>query len=215
MNMWKNFPKKTIFSQTFFWKSMGSGNQLKESENGRREWHCLSLVQAATTLKEIKILWSPSHCEIMGNDIADDLANEGSQMNQENTTWSYDTSKARIRRATNQARIHNNERDLVYGKEDGSTRFPQHRNTNRFEQVLSSRMRSGHQPDLLAWRHKMGLEDTATCRLCHMDPETNTHILITCPVLHQQPETNQNSLYEPNNIRRIWERWKEKLNRIA
>ena len=120
-----------------------------------------SLVQAATTLKEIKILWSPSHCEIMGNDIADDLANEGSQMNQENTTWSYDTSKACIRRATNQARIHNNERDLVYGKEDGSTRFPQHRNTNRFEQVLSSRMRSGHQPDLLAWRHKMGLEDTA------------------------------------------------------
>ena len=168
----------------FITDSQSSWNKIRQLHKGQKAKTDVendiaqSLVKAATTLKEIKILWSPSHCEIMGNDIADDLANEGSQMNQENTTWSYETSKARIRRATNQARIHNNDKDLVYGKEDGSTRFSQHRNTNRFEQVLSSTMRSGHQPDLLAWRHKMGFEDTATC---HMDPETKTHDLLCTP----------------------------------
>jgi len=156
-------------------------------------------------------IWCPSHCGIAGNEAADRLAAEGCNKNQLNTHWTFDTAKAAIRRATRVTTAHRLEHKHVYANEDGTTRFPKHTTTNRQHQVTMSRLRSGHHPDLLSWRHKMQLSDTDTCRACGLEPESATHVLCHCPAT-----ANQRSIYEnPSDIMfdneraiKIWDRWK-------
>ena len=148
----------------------------------------------------------------MRNDAADELANEGSRLNQENTSWTYNSSKSAIRRYTRKRRIHEDKHAMIYEKENGSTKYPHH-SGQRSTQVLGSRLRSGHHPDLRYWRHKLGLEDSDKCRLCDMDIETGHHVICECPALqHYRPvaEDPHNIIHNDEKIRLVWEKWKDR-----
>ena len=58
------------------------------------------IVQIKELTREIEaritLLWVPAHCELQGNDKADELALAGSKMQQDNVPVSFEIAKVRI-----------------------------------------------------------------------------------------------------------------------
>jgi len=162
---------------------------------------------------KIHIMWSPSHCEIRGNDMADDLANEGRTKDQAQATWTHDTAKSRIKSHA-KIKILHREEHTIYRKEDGTTRIPKSSGNNRGNQVLASRVRSNHHPDTLYWRRKMGLAEEDTCRLCKMAQESAHHIIRECPVTTNFINNQNETLFNESKIRQIWDRWTAKISQL-
>ena len=126
------------------------------------------------------------NCGVEGNERADRLAAQGSDLRQSGTPWSYDTAKGVIRRKTRPLRTHDEDRNWIYGIKQGITTIPRDRDLTRKQQVEITRFRTGHHPDLGTWRVKMGLKEEGTdeCRLCGIAKETSQHIVEQCPALN-------------------------------
>ena len=52
-------------------------------------------------------MWVPSHCGLVGNEVADGLADAGADMEQEATGWLFDVAKAALRRVHGGRRFRN------------------------------------------------------------------------------------------------------------
>jgi len=199
--------------------SLSSYEKIQQLTKGQRPTEALEnkilnfLATANDHNLRFTFLWSPSHCNVSGNDTADDLANQGSNMPQANVEWTYATAKARINRSIRQTKIHEPEHSAVYGKPDGNTNFPPIQGNSRQEQVLASRVRSNHHPETLYWRHKLGLHDTNMCRLCHFEPETATHIVSSCPAV-VRPGDPGDILFNAQEIAKRWQRWISKIDSL-
>jgi len=196
------------------WQRIKALTQGKLSTNNNEQQLKKHLQSCQSNNTNVHILWSPSHCDIEGNDMADQLANEGSQYDQGTAQWTHETAKARIKSTTKERKLYRDEH-TIYIKQDGSTRLPNNGGTNRADQVLASRVRSNHHPDTLYWRHKIGLADTNLCRLCSMAPESAHHIVTECPattnILNRQIDT----LFDHHAIRKIWDTWNKKISQLT
>jgi len=160
------------------------------------------------TSRTYNFLWSPSHCDVHGNDEADKIAGRGSKLDQSSTSWNMDTAKAKIKSHFRRHTMHDKSH-TAYTNTNGNTRFPKH-TASRAVQVLASRVRSNHHPDTLHWRHKMGLSEDHLCRLCNLDSESAHHIVTSCPAIVNLPDLESDVLFNATVISSRWAKWKAK-----
>ena len=131
-----------------------------------------------TTPEEVTLLWIPSHCDVPGNERADALAKEGSELNQENTPVTHQIVKSKIK-ARKWAISHKRAID-TYGNRR-KPNFKIERKWPKDVRTLFSRLRTGHCLELKSYQHRLDATKDARCMECHQEEETIEHILCNCP----------------------------------
>ena len=68
-------------------------------------------------------------------------------------------------------------------------------------QITLSRLRSGHHPNLQAYKHRFNIQNTLspTCQRCMQEPDTTEHLLLSCPTL-----THHRTLHHISSLRDLW-----------
>jgi len=130
--------------------------------------------------KRITLLWIPAHCDLLGNDRADDLAKQGSKMRQDDTPVTFEIAKARINRRKWQP-THTRAMDTY--QERRQPRADIEKIWPRRVRTLFARLRSGHAKELRQYMYLIDQEDSPTCQACEEDDETIEHVLCHCPAL--------------------------------
>ena len=126
---------------------------------------------------EATVLWIPSHCGVAGNEIVDELANDGAKLSQEGIPVTHATAKARIKR-TKWEVTHPRAMEIY-----GERRMPKveiERKWVRKVRTLFSRLRTDHAPELKQYMYKIEGEDDPYC-LCEESEENIRHVLCHCP----------------------------------
>ena len=125
--------------------------------------------------------WCPSHCGIVGNERADTLAKEGSNMLQPQRPLAFSSAKKFIN-----GRLKEWAKTYFETASEGKAWEPLLSNPipitlQRKEGVACFRMQTGH--DYLAKHlHRIGVLPSPTCLLCNIEDMTALH-LQTCPSL--------------------------------
>lgn len=128
---------------------------------------------------EATVLWIPSHCGVAGNEIVDELANEGAKLPQEGIPVTHATAKARIKRT--KWEVTHPRAQEIYG-ERRMPRVEIERKWVRKVRTLFSRLRTDHAPQLKQYMYKIEGEDDPYC-LCEESEENIKHVLCHCPRL--------------------------------
>ena len=129
---------------------------------------------------QIALQWTPSHCGIPGNELADKAAKEATKLTQErgdDLSISYEIAKSLIKRSIKDPPPEHNlvkqsysnhvyKKDLAVGSRKESTTLAQ--------------LRSGHSLLLAAYRHRINEDEPETCPICEEEPQTVEHWL-KCP----------------------------------
>jgi ribonuclease HI len=127
---------------------------------------------------KITILWIPSHCGCEGNEIADQLANEGTKLDQADIPITHDIAQARVRKrkwSVSHVRAKDTYRERRKPKYEEEKEWP------RAVRSLYARLRTGHAKELKQYRYVIEIEDDPFC-ICG-EPETIQHVLCDCPIL--------------------------------
>ena len=130
--------------------------------------------------KSITLTWVPSHCGVIGNELADAQAVEACGMNQEGIGWLFDVAKARCKAAQEKMTLTNERCKKVYG---GKIVRGWEKEVTRGVASSFRRFRMGHSLELMAYQVRIGLSETGNCRLCNEDLETTEHVTTDCPAL--------------------------------
>ena len=105
----------------------------------------------ATTIDHpITLLWVPSHCDLEGNEKADELANQGSKLCQVGIPVSHEIVKARIKRRKWSV-THERAKETYGGRK--SPRFDVDKQWPRSVRSLFARLRTGHAKELKLYTH--------------------------------------------------------------
>jgi ribonuclease HI len=126
----------------------------------------------------IKLLWIPSHCDIPGNDRADELADRGAKLSQKNTITTHGIVKAKIR--NRKWKVTHERAKRTFG-DRSSTKAEIERKWPKDCRSLFARLRSNHAKELKHYQHRLGTEPDALCSCGTGDEETIDHLLIRCP----------------------------------
>ena len=142
------------------------------------------LKQIKTTISRltthITLLWIPSHCGIPGNDEADELAKQGSDMPQDNVGVSHKSVKAKI--LARKWEIKHPRAKEMYGERRGP-KMEVEKVWPRSVRSLYGRLRTEHSMDLAYYRYKLDKEEDPYCTACGEEYETTRHLLCSCPAL--------------------------------
>lgn len=151
-------------------------NDWKDSD----EW--LKLVKHAifrlNTL--VGVLWIPSHCDVPGNERADELAKRGSTLDQSEVSVGRAIIKAKIR-STKWDITHPRAREIYQDKR--SPRVEIESKWPRDVRIAFARLRTEHSKDLAYYRYKIETEDDPMCPECGEEEETLAHVLCRCAAL--------------------------------
>ena len=132
---------------------------------------------------EITILWIPSHCDVGGNEKADELAKQGTLMDQRDTPVMHGIVKAKINAAK---WIVEHERAIQTYGERRKPRLDIEEGWPRRVRTLYVRLRTQHSMELRWFTfHKLGLVDDPLCQECGAE-ETIEHVLCKCPALLEE-----------------------------
>ena len=151
-----------------------------------------SALQSSSKKHRVVLQWIPSHCEINGNETADNLAKDGSNMEQTDLRTKYDEAKSFIKAKLNEKWTQNHP---THNKKD-----PYYLLTRR-EQVIIFRLRSTHNRLRHHMYTKFKIGETPKCS-CSNEDQTTKHILQSCRMLEDlrkqfwpQPTTEAQKLY--------------------
>ncbi len=152
------------------------------------------------------LLWIPSHCDVDGNEQADELAKRGTTKSQDGIPVTHNIMKAKIKGRKWEV---SHARALeTYGDRRGP-KMEVERPWPRSRRTLFARLRTGHAMELKAYRHKIEKEDDPNCEHCGV-PETIEHVLCKCSALDEARARNwegevtiQMMVEEPEVCRKI------------
>ena len=132
---------------------------------------------------EITVLWIPSHCDVGGNEKADELAKQGTLMDQHDTPVTHRIVKAKIKAA--RWRVEHERAIQTYG-ERRSPRLDIEEKWPRRVRTLYVWLRTQHSMELRWFTfHKLGVIDDPLCQECGAE-ETIEHVLCKCPALLEE-----------------------------
>ena len=131
----------------------------------------MSSLQSINQKHVVQIQWVPSHCDLYGNEKADELAREGSLLDQGNNTTSFQEEKKLI---TNTMKEKWKEDHPLHNKQDP------YYSLTRQEQVVIFRLRTKHSRLRSHLFNKFKIGDSDLCPLCEVESQTTEHILQRC-----------------------------------
>jgi ribonuclease HI len=137
---------------------------------------------------DITLQWIPSHCGIPGNERADGIAKNATQLDQQAAPIDYSTAKASIKRHCAED-WHKRARPPFEGAKTVAAELESGL-TMRERTVLSRVRAGGHTPHLAWYRNWITRRDPepepATCERCGEEDETVMHIMVDCPATMQK-----------------------------
>ncbi|XP_064645142.1 uncharacterized protein LOC135498689 [Lineus longissimus] len=146
---------------------------LKSLQNPRKEDNndlLKALKDLYSSRKKVVLQWIPAHCNVKGNEKADQVAKEGGKKDQCDLSLSYSENKTELkqgyRKKWKEEHPKHDEGDCCY-------------QLTRREQVLIFRLRTGHnrQKHHLFTEFRIGESDIC---ICNQEPMTAEHILGRC-----------------------------------
>ena len=157
---------------------------------------------------EVTLLWIPSHCDVDGNERADELAKHGSELDQSATPVIHKIVKAKIKNRTWD--IQHNRAAAVYG-DRRSSKFDVERQWPVEVRSLYCRLRTDHAVELKRYRCDfLQLEEDPYCEMGCGEVEDIEHVLCRCVatlaarVKYWHGEVTTRMLTtDPNTCRRI------------
>ena len=139
-----------------------------------------SSIAAFPSPKSIRLIWVPGHCNLPGNDLADEQAKLGSALPQPTAPLDPQTRLAIIRRSCKPPpSIHPRLISLTSSRSNPE----EESQLSKKDLVDLIRFRSGHHPSLRRWQHLTGKSEDDRCRLCGEDEESAEHLWLRCPAL--------------------------------
>ena len=154
---------------------------------------------------QINLTWCPSHCRLVGNEMAYERAQKELQpinkMFYTTATVRRPPSGLLPEREISYERI-----CRVYGMKEEKLDRRKESKSSRKEQTTIGHLRSGHQPDLKYWLHKIERTVDTICWKCGIGEDTSEHILYDCPrILHppHEPTPPDTVAKDPQNVMRI------------
>ena len=129
-----------------------------------------SLLQLGLSAQQIVLQWLPGHCNIWGNTRADQLAKEGSQLEQLDGGSSYAESKTLVKAAM--------ARKWKRDHPDSDPSDPIH-GMSRSQQTIIFRLRTGHNRLRQHMYKRFKVGDSEICP-CGQAPQNTEHVLQTC-----------------------------------
>ena len=129
---------------------------------------------------QITFTCCPSHCGVVGNEMADEQAQKGAAANQEDVHHNYDCDghhqACYLRGEISHEGIHR-----VYGMTGEKLDLREESKLSRKEQMTMVRLISGHHQELKYWLHKIGRTVDTVCGKCGIGEETSEHVVYGCP----------------------------------
>jgi len=150
------------------------------------------------------IQWIPAHCGTEGNDRADVLAKEATELEQEDVPVNFATVKSVIKRKCKESWLLRSKpkihfaKELKVGDESGLTKI---------ERTLMSRLRTGgHTPHLRWYQHFITRTKkevkSPICHRCNAAVEDTIHLFTNCPNLTELRTRTFNTDEDP--VRLMW-----------
>ncbi|KAF0287014.1 hypothetical protein FJT64_014494 [Amphibalanus amphitrite] len=175
--------------------ALREGPAAQHSPLGGAIWRALRGLTAGG--RQVHLQWVPSHCGLEGNERADSIAKEASNLAQDQAPIDVQTAHraaARVARArTIQAWPAGWFRRLT-----GDRLPPAVAGGDRSAAVDVHQLRAGHWTSSTQWRHRVGLAPSrlagceqcddqhcraALCPVCREEADTPQHVLLRCPAL--------------------------------
>ena len=160
---------------------------------------------------QMTFTWSPGHCSINGNKLANAQAKKRADADQTDFDHHYTTAKAMIRRATRGGPASHELTQRIYGDRGSKVNRKEEGQLGRRDQVTLGCLRSGHQPELKYWLAKINIAVETICRKCGLGDETAEHVMYKCPRIHRppaEPPLPDTMALNPKLTLMIWDKWK-------
>ena len=135
------------------------------------------------TKADITIQWIPGHCEILGNDLADETAKLAAKSPGPGCPVTYGSACSHIRSYTRDPPPTHPRVKEVYA---AFSQDRERRITSRRDQSLLAQLRSGHYIGLREYEHRIGRADSPVCNLCNQGDQDLQHWLVECPATEAQ-----------------------------
>ena len=136
----------------------------------------------ASLLPTIIIQWIPSHVDIPGNEAADAAAKEATATSEEeNRPVSLKSAINTIKHIIKDPDISHERTKEIYSKVN--RRLDEAQVHSKEDEILLSRLRSGHHPWLRAYANRMNPDIDPLCPSCREEAQTLQHWLIVCPAI--------------------------------
>ena len=143
------------------------------------EWLCQIKKNIDECEGKLTILWIPSHVGTPGNEMADHLASQGSQLEQA-VPIPFGILKAKVK--SKKWKISHSRAKQMYGDRRGP-KTKVEKKWSRRQRTLFARLRTNHAKELKHYQHRIGNVEDAICDICGEGEETITHVLCSCPAL--------------------------------